>query len=112
MGLFYFFKNNKTLTLKQSFDLSFNSNIYLDEISLLPSGRFIALTNDNSIYYLDKNFNLIQKINIINNNYYSCYISIKNLDNIFCIYNKKIILIYSLLNSCIKYLTSIFNFKI
>lgn len=111
MGLFHFFKSYKSLILKQSFDLSFNSNIYLDEISLLPSGRFIALTNDNCVYYLDKNFNLIQKINIINNNYIPSYISIKHLDDIFCIYNEKIIKIYSLLNSCIKYLTSIFNFK-
>ena len=100
----------KSLYLKRSFDLSYYHNIYFDEISILSSGQFIALTNNNSIYYLDKNFNLIQKINIISESYLN-YLSIKYLDNIFCIYNAEIIKIYSLVNSSIKFLTSISIFK-
>lgn len=109
---FYLFKKYETLNFKQSFNLSIQPKIYFDKISILPSGNFIALSNENnSIYYLNNNFNLIKKYNIGYTVEYQYEISIKNKSDSFCIYNEEIIEIYSLINSNIKLLNTIPIFK-
>ena len=109
---FYFFKKYEVLIFKQSFNISIQPNIYLNKISILPSGNFIALTDENNFfYYLSNNFNVIKKIII---DEYLNEISIYNKtdkSDTFCLYNEEIIKIYSLINSNIKPLTTILNFK-